>query len=145
MPHGSRLEGDEGVRHVYILGEHLRQRNHRYNIPERELLSPQATQEANKAVVRCTMEGKRGDETRGRALQTIFTVFSFYSKQYGEPLTGCEQRTYTISAMFTRTALFATVERRDLKQQGGSKEANKWATAISYVRQMPFQLVPSEH
>lgn len=91
------------------------------------------------------MEGKRGDETRGRALQTIFTVFSFYSKQYGEPLTGCEQRIYTVSAMFTRTALFATVERRDLKQQGGSKEANKWATAISYVRQMPFQLVPREH
>lgn len=91
------------------------------------------------------MEGKRGDETRGRALQTIFTVFSFYSKQYGEPLTGCEQRIYTISVMFTRTALFATVERRDLKQQGGSKETNKWATAISYVRQMPFQLVPSEH
>ena len=76
--------------HVYILGEHLRQRNCRYKISELELVSPQAIEEADEAVVRCTMERKRGDETRGRALQTIFTVFSFYSKQHGEPLKGFE-------------------------------------------------------
>ena len=75
--------------HVYILGEHLRQRNRRYKISEIELVSPQDIEEANEAVVRCTMERKR-DEPRGRALQTIFTVFSFYSKQHGEPLKGFE-------------------------------------------------------
>ena len=99
---------------VYILGEHLRQRNCRYTISEIELGSPQVIEEANEAVVRRTMEGKRGDETRGRAMQTIFTVFSLFSKQYGEPLKGFEYRIFTIS-MFNRTALFATVERRDIK------------------------------
>ena len=88
--HESRLDGDEGVMRVYILGEHLRQSNRRYKISEIELGSPQVIEEANEAVVRCTMEGKRGAETRGRAMQTIFTVFSLFSKQYGEPLKGFE-------------------------------------------------------
>lgn len=42
--------------------------------------------------------------------------------------------------MFNRTALFATVEKTDIKQQGGSKETKKWATAISYMRQLPFHI-----
>ena len=43
---------------VYILGEHLRQRNRRYTISEIELGSPQVIEEANEAVVRRTWREK---------------------------------------------------------------------------------------
>lgn len=121
MPHGSRLEGDEGdFMCISLRASQAKQPQVQHF--ERELLEssghPGGQQSCGEV-----HNGEKEEMKPEAGPCRPFLQSSAYLSNTGSHHQ-CEQRIYMISVMFTRTALFTTVERIDLEARRRSKETN---------------------